>query len=96
MTLAYDGRSAAYQNLGQFENAISDFDRSIELDPTSALAYAGRGAAYASLGQHQRAIEDYSQAGALFHTQGQHEQAREQYDKSIALDPDYATSYSAR
>jgi len=44
--------------LKQFDKAITDFTRAIELDPKSALAYSNRGIAYANLQQYDKAIGD--------------------------------------
>lgn len=50
------------RNLGQYKNAIRDYNEAIRLDPQFAYAYNNRGKAYEALGQYQRAIQDYDEA----------------------------------
>ena len=47
-------------SLGRHDEAVGDFDRSLELDPGNAEALAARGLAHTSLERHELAIEDYS------------------------------------
>jgi len=52
----------AYRKLGQYQRAIEDFDKAIQLDPGYANGfgiYTERGYAYVELGQYQRAIQDF-------------------------------------
>ena len=63
--LAYRNRGNSYNELGQNERAIEDYDKAIELDPNVAAAYNRRGISYSELGQNERAIEDYDKAIAL-------------------------------
>lgn len=51
-----------YQNQGQYNQAIADYDKAIELDPKYVFAYNNRGIAYYSQGDYQRAIADYDKA----------------------------------
>ena len=36
------GKGIVYDDLGQYERAIQDYDEAIRLDPQNALAYYGR------------------------------------------------------
>jgi len=104
----YRGTAQAF--LSQYEQAIADFDRAIQLDPQDAKAYSNRGAAYADLGQYEQAIADFDQAiqinpqyaevytnrGAAYAGLGQYEQAITDYDRAIQLDPQYAEAYYNR
>ena len=49
----------------RWEEAISEFDEAIRLDPRYAPAYLYRGGSYFSLGQFERAIQDYDEAVRL-------------------------------
>ena len=58
----YNNRGLIYAALGQYQEAIHDYNQAIELDPNHLYAYNNRGVAYAALGQYQEAIHDYNQA----------------------------------
>ena len=55
-------QGTVYTAVGQWQNAIKEFDESIRLDPEAADAYNNRGAVYAELNQFQKAIHDYDEA----------------------------------
>jgi tetratricopeptide (TPR) repeat protein len=48
--------------LGQYQKAIDDYTKAIELNSKNAGAYYNRGIAYNDLGQYQKAIDDYTKA----------------------------------
>ncbi len=48
--------------LKQYDAAIKDYDKTIELDPKFALAYVNRGDAKVDLNQHAAATRDYQTA----------------------------------
>ncbi|MBM4432468.1 MAG: tetratricopeptide repeat protein [Chloroflexi bacterium] len=47
---------------GEYDEAIDEFTKAIELDPAYADAYSNRGWAYAITEQYDRAIADYNRA----------------------------------
>lgn len=47
---------------GHLEEAISEYDEAIRLNPEYAYAYYNRGTAYYYLGQLERGIQDYDEA----------------------------------
>lgn len=57
-------RGSAYFDIGDYEQAIEDFSKSIKLDPNNykAEAYFRRGNAYDKLGDFIQAIKNYSKA----------------------------------
>jgi tetratricopeptide (TPR) repeat protein len=55
-------RGEAYFVAGQYEPAISDFTRSISLNPNSIYAYRTRGRAYFLVNQFDKATEDFDAA----------------------------------
>jgi tetratricopeptide (TPR) repeat protein len=61
-TSAYTIRGNAYDNKGQYDQAIADFTKAIEINPRYAKAYTNRGSVYNSKGQADRAIADYGKA----------------------------------
>ncbi|UDL92935.1 tetratricopeptide repeat protein [Mesorhizobium sp. PAMC28654] len=102
--MAYLNRGLAWIIKGDDEHAIAEFERVIELDPTSAAAYTGRGSALYEKGEYDRAIADYDKAIALNpkHAQayedrgiarffpGPSEQAQADLAKAASLVPDNA------
>jgi tetratricopeptide (TPR) repeat protein len=51
--------------LGEPEQALSDFNTALRLDPDLGEAYLGRGNAYADLNELQQALKDYEHAVQL-------------------------------
>ena len=51
--------------LGRNEDAVADYSRAIELEPTSAALYMGRAALYSEVGKSAAAIEDLKRAQEL-------------------------------
>jgi uncharacterized membrane protein YhaH (DUF805 family) len=51
-----------YDEKGQYDKAISDYNKAIEIDPRNATAYSNRGDAYAYIDQLDKAISDYNKA----------------------------------
>jgi len=46
----------------QYNQAITDYSKAIELDPKFAKAYYNRSYAYDSINQQDRAVEDFNKA----------------------------------
>ena len=59
---AYISRGHAKTSLGQYEEAIADFDQVIQWQSENAYAYISRGQAKANLGQYEEAFADFDQA----------------------------------
>ncbi len=53
-------RGNAKDESGDYQGAIADFTRAIEIDPQDAAAYYNRGNAKDELGDYQGAISDYN------------------------------------
>ena len=58
----YYSRGHARVELGQYEEAIADYDQAIRLQPDSAPMYINRSNAKAELGQYREAIADLEAA----------------------------------
>jgi tetratricopeptide (TPR) repeat protein len=58
----YTSRGNEYAYKGQYDRAIEDLDRAIQLDPQNVVAFYDRGIAYGAKGQRDRAIQDFDQA----------------------------------
>jgi Tfp pilus assembly protein PilF len=107
---AYNNRGDAYLALGQYQRAIEDYDKTIELDRDFAKAYNNRGLAYGDLGKYQLALEDfdasirknsnepiaYFNRGNVFKALGDYQKAIEDYSKAIELNPRKADVYNNR
>jgi tetratricopeptide (TPR) repeat protein len=52
--------------MGQYEQAIQDFDESIRIDPTYAYAYSSRGMSRYYLGQYEQAIQHFDDKPEAF------------------------------
>ena len=58
----YVNRGIVFDNTGQHDRAIQDFNEAIRMKPDLAKAHARRGGAYVNIGQHDRAIQDLNEA----------------------------------
>ena len=56
---AYFSRGIAYLEKDEYDLAIAEFDKAIQLDPDYAKAYAFRGIAYHDKGNLDRTIADF-------------------------------------
>jgi len=61
----YFNRGLAHEKKGQYDEAISDFTKAIEIKPNYARAYRMRGEAYFNKGQYDKAIPDLKKAIGL-------------------------------
>jgi tetratricopeptide (TPR) repeat protein len=107
---AYYNRGVTYCELGNYWQAIADFDRAIEINPKYAESYNGRGVATDKLGYHSLAIsyfdraieinpkyaEAYKGRGVAYGKLGNYRQAISDFDRAIAINPDYAMAYYDR
>ena len=57
--VAFINRGGAYQAKGDFDRAIADLDKALQLDPKSALALSDRASIYRARGDLDRTIADY-------------------------------------
>lgn len=58
-------RGISHEKLAQYDEAIKDFTRVIELDPHNINAFFNRGSAHDSNGAYQLAVKDYTAALSL-------------------------------
>ncbi len=107
-TDARQGRMLA--DAGQYQQAIAEYSRSINLLPSNPEPYLGRGYVYEKLGEYQKALSDYSQAitlnptdpqayfirGLLYDLLGKTEEAIQDYSMTIRLKPNHADAYFYR
>ncbi len=111
-TSAYTVRAIVYQQLQEFRQSLSDYDRAIALNPQFALAYSNRGILkQEQLNDSQGASADYDRAIALnpqfalaYYNRGNLKQdklndsqgALADYNRALALNPQYARAYYNR
>jgi tetratricopeptide (TPR) repeat protein len=62
---AFSNRGTAYANLGQFDMALADYSRALEINPDEASDYLNRGLTYQSLGREAQARADLEKARQL-------------------------------
>ena len=106
---AYFLRGNAYLDCGDFQSAIDDYGRAIELQP-DPVSYNNRGIAYRNLKDSRRAIADFRQAllmdidyrdaynnlGLVLSDESAFEEAVRCFNRAIDLDPDYWYAYNHR
>ena len=94
----------------QYDEAISNFDKAIELDPDNSVIYVKRGDAYDEKKQPEQALADFNRAidldpknsmayrgrGLVHHTKKRLDEALADYNKAIELDPNNAKAYNSR
>ncbi len=62
---AYNNRGITYFNLGDYMNAINDFNISIRLKDDNFKAYYNRGRSFSKINKFQNAIDDYDKSISL-------------------------------
>ena len=67
--IGYFYLAVAKATLGQYEEAIADYDKAIEIDDNNSAAYHNRGIAKTNLERHEEAIADYDKAIMLIETE---------------------------
>ena len=106
----YNNRGIDYGEKGEYDLAIKDFTKAIDLKPDYAFAYNNRGAVYRNKGEHDFAIEDcnkaiqlksdyaeaYSNRGAAYRNKGKIDRAIEDYDIAIQLKRNFDKAYYNR
>jgi tetratricopeptide (TPR) repeat protein len=108
---AYNNRGVASRALGDYEEALADFNRAIELDPYFAGAYDNRGITYYLMGENDLSLADFNRAielnpdysmtygnrGELYYRRfHDNERALADFNQAIALDPENALAYNNR
>lgn len=95
---------------GHTQEAVKEYSKAIELDPSFASAYHNRGILYNNLGEQQKALDDYNKAieldpsyatayngrGNVYRDLGERQKAFEDYNKAIELNPSFANAYNGR
>jgi tetratricopeptide (TPR) repeat protein len=56
--LTHTNQGTTYSKKGKYKEAIQEYDKAIEINPSYAIAYYNRSVAYTKTGQYDRAIND--------------------------------------
>jgi tetratricopeptide (TPR) repeat protein len=103
-------KGKVHSDKGQFDRAIEDYNKVLEINPRDAVAYVNRGVAYYDKGQYDQAISDYNKAieinprdvyaygnrGNVYYNKGQYDKAIADYNKVIEINPRDADAYYNR
>lgn len=103
-------RAAAMCGSHRAEQAPSDLDRAIALDPKNARAYRERAKCYRVIGRLDRALADANEAvrldptnadafetrGNVFNINRQYDRAIDDYNAALRLDPNFAQAFMDR
>ena len=106
----YINRGIVYQKRGQNDLALSDFSKSIIINPGNSTAYLDRGAIYSDLGKDTAALMDfdlsikldpnnsevYYDKGRILAKFGKDSLAIFNYDKALELNPHHTLAYMNR
>ncbi len=104
--LAYQWRGAVYRDMGDYEAALEDYNRVVELEP-EAYWYNRRGLVYEEHKEFDKAVADYTRAieqspkwAVAYNNRGfarmnlkQWEKAKADFETAIRLDPSAPTPY---
>ncbi len=96
-----------HHGTGKDEEAVMDFNRALNMEPTNSPAYVGLAKAYESLNRideaeqiYKRAVQikpdywaGYSELGVFYYSYGKYEQALDQFQKVVTLTPDNFKAY---
>lgn len=98
---AYEARGRIFYNAGDFDSAIADFTKVIELGRGSELTYWHRGYSYKQRGLMEESFQDYTKSlelketalaynnrGVIYFDRGAYKSAIEDYERAIELGPD--------
>ena len=59
---AYYHRGISYAEKGEYDQAIADYEATLQINPDHAIAFHNRGLAYFDKGDYDRAIADFDEA----------------------------------
>ena len=106
----YANRGTVYYKTGDYDRAIADFDKAIELNPNNAEAHLGLGIVWSKKGDHDRTIAHFNKAvdlrpadammyihrGLTHDEKGDYDLAIADFSKAINLDRTNTLAYHNR
>lgn len=88
---AYNSQGIIYIEEGKYDQAISEFNKAIEIDSSNAVSYFNRGLVYLGKGQFDEGISDLNKSieinpsdGQTYYYRGRVYYLKKEYDKSWA------------
>jgi tetratricopeptide (TPR) repeat protein len=110
LAVTYYNRGLGYGAERDYDRAIADYTKAIELAPKFANAYNNRGTVYGITGDHARAIADFTKAISLdpknanaynnrclgLAVSGRPQSALTDCDTALRLRPDYVSAFENR
>ncbi|WP_293052536.1 tetratricopeptide repeat protein [Paludibacter sp.] len=106
----YNSRGMAFDDWNDYDQAIADYNKAIEIDPEFSSAYYNRGNLWYNKGDYDKAIADYSKAieikpnhvnaynnrGNSWNNKGIYDKAIIDHSQVIKLNPSYVSAYYNR
>jgi len=106
--LDFNNRGFTYYSNGQYERAIADYSKAIQLESDFILAYINRGHAFIKMQRYDEAIADfcevircspnalegYCNRGIAFAMKGEHDRAISDFNKTLEINPRFAEAYT--
>ena len=109
-TTPWSNRAFYYRDIKQYDKALLDYNKAIEINPSKATLYNSRGKMFFDIGKTNECIKDYNTAtkldpelteawinrGAAYASQGNLQQALADFNKGIEIDPTYKNGFANR
>ena len=106
----YRERGRQHRLARNYEQALADFNRAIDLKPQYADALAGRGETYRFMDRYEEALADFNRAidldpedpwvivsrGETYRSMDRYEEALADFNRAIDLDPEWAWAIASR
>lgn len=103
LSIIYSGRAAVWDSIKEYDQAIADSDKAIEIDPDLDIAYLNRSTAWIGKKEYDRAIADcdkaikmspnyadaYYNRGLAWWSKKEYDHALADYTNAIRISPDY-------
>ncbi|HYV92332.1 MAG TPA: tetratricopeptide repeat protein [Chitinophagales bacterium] len=110
IAVAYISRGIAFYKEKKNDEALSDFNKAVELSPDFPDAFFNRGSLFANLKRNDEALNDfnrtielkrdyaqaYNNRGIVYYTEMKYQEALSDFSRAIELEHDYAESYFYR
>jgi tetratricopeptide (TPR) repeat protein len=110
LAVALEERGESHRSAKRHEEAIADFTRAVELDPSNARAFGNRGATYGRMERYEEGIADFTRAveldpsrawvigsrGVTYGRMERYEEAIADFTRAVELDPSRAWVIGSR